>query len=58
MATMQHSGGRCLELSEAEEALRVDDGLELLKVSVSHDGSSERDFQDLILRSYRVFLLG
>ena len=39
---MQHSGGRCLEKDEAEDVL-LDGGhdLEMVEVSVSHDGSSE-----------------
>ena len=39
---MQHSGGRCLERDEADGVLlQGGHGLEMLEVSVSHDGSSE-----------------
>ena len=40
LATIQHSGGRCLTREEAKELLLSDPGLEVLDVSVSHDGKT------------------
>lgn len=40
LATKEHSGGRCLSIEEAKQLLLRDPGLEVLDVSVSHDGKS------------------
>ena len=46
-ALMQHSGGRCLDKDEAEDVL-LEGGhdLEMITVSVSHDGASRSGWRE------------